>query len=697
MKKQFAAAALSVILTACLPGIDPGLVPDTGKGQVVVWLSGTAPDPGAGRTLLPDWNGADPDGWIKTLRFTKPGEDPVIRQADPDTPFLRLELKVGTWTLTTAAYNGEIAEANRIAEQIQTIEVIPGELRVSIVLEPIQSGGEGVFEWNINLPMNESMPPDGSAFSKLLDTVIITLREQNSRTEETIMVAEKGEAAAGTVRTGNVLSGIRANLPAGVYLVFLTACLNDDRSRGLTEAAYVFAGFTTTLDFTFTTDDFPAAAPLAGTFAITSDSPVVNIIVTPYRDEAMTKSIGPAMKSPPAVLSDIENVYTGGWYTKAPYGKAVITIYFGVEAVLEGSEKVNVDLDDNPAPFFTGVLPANGIWNAARLVGTVVPNSGGPPRYTVTFESNDGSPVPSQTVAAGGTLDPAGPLGVTKPGYILDGWYRDPAFAAGTRWDFDDPITEDITLYAKWNSNSQTYTVSFDPAGGSPTPEPQHIAYNGLVTAPTGVAKAGYQLEGWYWGMEGLEIKWDFAVQPVWFDLVLYAKWTVEYYKVDFAANGGSPAPEPQNIACNQHAAPPGMMTKPGFAFDGWYRDPAFKGAPWNFAANVITGPTTLYARWNQSGGISFDFGKGLEDENTSINSSAGVISWRENTPVTFTVSGNWPVIEWYLDGGKIDGETGANLTLYAGDLGIKTHTVTARVYTGVVWYSKTVAFTVTL
>lgn len=87
--------------------------------------------------------------------------------------------------------------------------------------------------------------------------------------------------------------------------------------------------------------------------------------------------------------------------------------------------------------------------------------------YTVTFETNGGSAVATQTVEEGKTVtEPADP---TKEGFIFDGWYQDATFAAA--FDFSTPITADVTIYAKWKEESEppieiTYTVV---SGGNST------------------------------------------------------------------------------------------------------------------------------------------------------------------------------------------------------------------------------------
>ena len=83
-------------------------------------------------------------------------------------------------------------------------------------------------------------------------------------------------------------------------------------------------------------------------------------------------------------------------------------------------------------------------------------------KYTVTFNSNGGSEVESKEVTSGTSVSE--PTAPTKEGYTFDGWYED--VTSSTRFDFNTPITNNVTLYAKWvekeeNNNDETekYTV----------------------------------------------------------------------------------------------------------------------------------------------------------------------------------------------------------------------------------------------
>lgn len=73
-----------------------------------------------------------------------------------------------------------------------------------------------------------------------------------------------------------------------------------------------------------------------------------------------------------------------------------------------------------------------------------------PGTYTVIFESNGGSEVENQTVKEGQKVSiPDNP---TRVSYIFTGWYSDRDLQIG--YDFDNPVTSDLTLYAGWDSSA---------------------------------------------------------------------------------------------------------------------------------------------------------------------------------------------------------------------------------------------------
>ena len=184
--------------------------------------------------------------------------------------------------------------------------------------------------------------------------------------------------------------------------------------------------------------------------------------------------------------------------------------------------------------------------------------------YTVTFNSNGGSTVESKKVNYGDKVtEPDAP---TKTGYTFDGWYSDANFS--TEWDFDTPITDDITLHAKWNINQ--YTVTFNTNGGSDV-DSLSVAYGEKVEKPADPTREGYTFAGWY-SNEELTMPWDFDT-PISDNITLYAKWTeIPTYTVAVSA---SPA-EGGTVTSSVESAPSGTevtvtaIPVSGYHFVSW-------------------------------------------------------------------------------------------------------------------------------
>lgn len=97
------------------------------------------------------------------------------------------------------------------------------------------------------------------------------------------------------------------------------------------------------------------------------------------------------------------------------------------------------------SPYCTGMVAVTG--------GTFDPGQpNGITLHTVTFNSNGGSDVPEQIRANAPATKPSEP---TKDGYDFGGWYTDEACTAA--YDFTQPVTDSVTLYAKWEAAPRYY------------------------------------------------------------------------------------------------------------------------------------------------------------------------------------------------------------------------------------------------
>lgn len=165
--------------------------------------------------------------------------------------------------------------------------------------------------------------------------------------------------------------------------------------------------------------------------------------------------------------------------------------------------------------------------------GTVLPPAPNPtpdpdpnPTYTVTFDSNGGSAVASQTVVAGQTAtEPEAP---TRSGYRFVAWYSNSTLTE--LYNFETLVIANITLYAKWELNNSSdpdaiYTVTFDCNDGSADVYKILSVKNGeKVSAPSTDPKRNlYRFTGWYEEPSGA-VAFDFD-NPITGDVTIYAGW----------------------------------------------------------------------------------------------------------------------------------------------------------------------------
>ena len=135
------------------------------------------------------------------------------------------------------------------------------------------------------------------------------------------------------------------------------------------------------------------------------------------------------------------------------------------------------------------------------------------PLCTVTFDPNGG------TLNGAATSEEKQNERISRPdeeperkGYTFIGWYKDAACTQ--RWDFDDPIPGNMTLYAGWRAHS--YTITIKPENGG-----QDIWITEFcdtaITSPT-LTRPGYIFAGW---------DKEFPTKMPADDLIITAQWTV--------------------------------------------------------------------------------------------------------------------------------------------------------------------------
>ena len=214
--------------------------------------------------------------------------------------------------------------------------------------------------------------------------------------------------------------------------------------------------------------------------------------------------------------------------------------------------------------------------------------------YTVTFNAYGGFPTPDEQHVKSGekAVLPAEP---TLKGHTFAFWYLGEDEENATAYDFDTPVTGDITLTAKWNINK--YTVTFNSYGGTPVPPAQEVEYGLTATKPDDPTLKGHTFAFWYLGEdEENATAYDFDT-PVTGDITLTAKWNINKYTVTFNSYGGTPVPPAQEVEYGLTATEPATApTKTGYTFDGWY----LGDEKYDFS-DAVEQNITLYANWEKN------------------------------------------------------------------------------------------------
>ena len=163
--------------------------------------------------------------------------------------------------------------------------------------------------------------------------------------------------------------------------------------------------------------------------------------------------------------------------------------------------------------------------------------------YTVTYVTNGGYITNSAAYTGynygeGLTFPKAGQ--VTRSGYTFKGWYSDSALTLGPYSGLSKTATGNKTYYAKWEANSQTYSVMLNRNGGTiKSGNITSYTYGVGATLPTDVTKTGCVFKGWYTTS-------DFSGSPVTNisstdsgNKTFYAKWDTAYYNLTIGTDGG--------------------------------------------------------------------------------------------------------------------------------------------------------------
>lgn len=252
-------------------------------------------------------------------------------------------------------------------------------------------------------------------------------------------------------------------------------------------------------------------------------------------------------------------------------------------------------------------------------------------QYTVTFDTNGGNTIASQTVDSGASITLPTP---TKAGYTCTLWFDQARNAAAGYPGASYIISQTTTLKATWTSDGSKYSLAFSANGGTGAPS---TITGGLVsdsdtysfTIPSATpTRSGYTFLGWYpssnyTGNTLYNAGDSYSVGKNVYAGTLYAIWsanttTTYNYTLIYNANGGTGVPSNTTASSSATSATLTVSsTVPTYehhTFYHWCDQSVYStGAKLYDGGNTVTlsssSPSlTLYALWvPDSFSVTFD------------------------------------------------------------------------------------------
>lgn len=215
--------------------------------------------------------------------------------------------------------------------------------------------------------------------------------------------------------------------------------------------------------------------------------------------------------------------------------------------------------------------------------------------------------VPYNTAAADKSGWAAGDTGKI-PGYRFDGWYTAPN--GGNKYDFNTPLTGNVTVYAHWVGNGYTVRFAGNGATGGGTPD-QAFQYNiGQNLHRNGFVRDGYTFTGWKRADNQQAYgdgQWvtNLTTQPNGI-VTMVAQWSANEAHIRYNPNppagkttGGQGTPNWDGHTGDTPTIGQNGWTIDGYTFAGWATSPDGSGARYAPGATwIANGTLTLYAQW---------------------------------------------------------------------------------------------------
>ena len=247
-----------------------------------------------------------------------------------------------------------------------------------------------------------------------------------------------------------------------------------------------------------------------------------------------------------------------------------------------------------------------------------------PATYTVGYDANGGTGAPGRQTKTYGVTLTLTTIQPTRRNYLFLGWSKDrnatsASYTAGGSYTDNS----DVTLYAVWRYDPETYTIRYDANGGTGAPASQTKTYGvPLTLSAVKPTRAGYEFLGW--STDPMTMLTNYAPGERYTDeasITLYAVWRYvpKTYTVSYDANGGGNTPASQtkteDVTLTLTSTIP---TRYGYTFKGWATSSSATSADYQAGGRyTVNESVTLYAVWEiNTYTVSFDANGGSNAPN---------------------------------------------------------------------------------
>ena len=316
-------------------------------------------------------------------------------------------------------------------------------------------------------------------------------------------------------------------------------------------------------------------------------------------------------------------------------------------------------------------------------------------KYTVTFDKNNGTGTMKDQTFTYGVKQALTVNAFSRTGYTFTGW-NTKADGSGTTYTDKQEVTSltaadgaTITLYAQWKINS--YTLTYDPNGGTVTPTSKTLTYGSQYGALPTPSRTGYTFTGWFTAASGGS-KVGTATTMGAGNTTIYAHWRANVLTVNYYPNGATKV-DTSSVADGSAVSTIDSSAK--YRSDTFNYDASLPSyGLWDARRFIRTGYTSTnkYHANSVTGTILLDAGNNVYTKTQDLASAVGKLLELEKGDVTISIYADWKANAYtvkYNGNGNTGGSTAGSSHTYDTAKGLTANGFTKTGYTFKNWNTK--------